>query len=443
MATENKPKKVTGRKAQEKLRDEAFERAYDDAMDQLSDGPLKKELEDLYEKYKKKLRQKARKEAEKLAKKLLKKLLDKLGAGKVAGPMWWFWKEAGKLGKAFGQMAAAVIKKTMADSSYNMFSNLSLEEIGGHSEGVFKYVIVSEMIIVDKADVPVDAKYTIHFKTTPTDTELNVSGSTGSDGYDHQATVHTDRNYPVDISSIDINVTSINSVKYTIDVDTVGGICQPNTCVIFFFIAKAIVAAEDEGEDFFSFLAATTELVHTLPATRTFKILDAEVNFDRVELPAILGKQYITGSFIPGGTFTMSLKPSDEENLAEATIDEISMELAPIKIMGKSTGKSRIILNESVKNKGYYDLKTREFEISCSNFVMNDLYGEERLTFYGKVIGAVDKGGTAYVLGRGKDVYPKKFIHNAKKMTGSLFYRIPLFFRNLVRKIFGPRIKNE
>ena len=52
----------------------------------------------------------------------------------------------------------------------------------------------------------------------------------------------------------------------------------------------------DEGEDLFSFLA-TSEPIGIIPATRTFEVLDTEPNL-KIELPAILGKQYIRSSFI-------------------------------------------------------------------------------------------------------------------------------------------------
>ena len=91
--------------------------------------------------------------------------------------------------------------------------------------------------------------------------------------------------------------------------------------------------------------------------------------------------------------------------------------------MGRSTGKSKVTLNESFEPKGYYDMETRDFEIFFSSYVMNGLFGEEKLTFYGKavgtVVGTIDEEGKVYVLGRRKDLYPKKMIEVAERRKKS------------------------
>ncbi len=44
MATEKNPKKVTTRRDQDRLKEEATDRAFNEMMDQLPDGSLKKNL---------------------------------------------------------------------------------------------------------------------------------------------------------------------------------------------------------------------------------------------------------------------------------------------------------------------------------------------------------------------------------------------------------------
>lgn len=435
MEKEDNPRKAGRGKERDELEQEATDRAFDELMEEIDDEQLKQELKKQYEELKKKIKEKATEEAKKIAKKLLKKLLDIFGAAKLAGAMFWIWMQAGELGSALGQWMAKTIEKTQQDKVITYFKALDIDQFKGISISGFTYLIDTRVIIVDKDGNPVDAGYKINFDMS-LGGDGSVEGSTGADGYEHKTTEKYSKDWPTDVSSVEIDADSINSVKYIFDIETRGGVCRDNTLIIFRVIVKAVVGKKKEGGDFFGFVAVS-EPIEKLPTTRTFRIVDTEPNFDRVEFPKIFGKDFITGSFIPGGSFVASLRPTETENIAEVVIEELTIELAPFEIMGQSTGINKVSLNESRKAKGFLDLETRDFEVSLSTFLTNDLFGEgEKLIFYGKVTGSLDEEGRAYLAGLGKDVYPARLIELAEeRQKHSFFFRILMLFRSILRKL--------